>query len=67
MSMYKKYIEENEERKGEGLNPKPIEGAEVMSEIIDQIGVCSKASLGEGYGGGFKTDAIYPAMRSLVD
>jgi len=35
--MYKEYIEENEERKGEGLNPKPIDGAELISEIIDQI------------------------------
>ena len=37
MSMYKEYIEENEERKGKGLNPKPIDGAELISEIIDQI------------------------------
>ena len=37
MSMYKEYIEEIEERKGEGLNPKPIDGAELLSEIINQI------------------------------
>ena len=37
MSMYKEYIEEIEERKKEGLHPKPIEGANLLSEIITQI------------------------------
>ena len=37
MSIYKDYIKEIEERKGQGLNPKPIDGAELMSEIIAQI------------------------------
>jgi len=37
MSLYEDYIKEIEERKNEGLNPKPIDGAELLSEIIDQI------------------------------
>ena len=37
MSLYKDYINEIEERKNEGLNPKPIDGAELLSEIITQI------------------------------
>lgn len=34
---YKDYIQEIEERKNQGLNPKPIDGAELLSEIIVQI------------------------------
>ncbi|MFT5877272.1 MAG: aconitate hydratase 2/2-methylisocitrate dehydratase, partial [Dokdonia sp.] len=37
MNLYADYIQEIEERKGEGLHPKPIDGAELLSEIIDQI------------------------------
>jgi aconitate hydratase 2/2-methylisocitrate dehydratase len=37
MNIYKDYIQEIEERKGQGLNPKPIDGAELLSEIIAQI------------------------------
>lgn len=37
MNTYKDYIKEIEERKGQGLNPKPIDGAELLSEIIAQI------------------------------
>ncbi len=37
MSTYTDYIKEIEERKGQGLHPKPIDGAELLSEIIDQI------------------------------
>src|SRR6187402_474690 len=37
MDTYKDYILEIEERKGQGLNPKPIDGAELLSEIIEQI------------------------------
>ena len=37
MSLYKDYVNEIEERKGQGLHPKPIDGAELLSEIIDQI------------------------------
>ena len=37
MSIYKDYIKEIEERKGQGLAPKPIDGAELLSEIITQI------------------------------
>jgi aconitate hydratase 2/2-methylisocitrate dehydratase len=37
MSLYEDYIKEIEERKNEGLNPKPIDGAELLSEIIEQI------------------------------
>ncbi|WP_426486186.1 bifunctional aconitate hydratase 2/2-methylisocitrate dehydratase [Flavobacterium sp. 2] len=37
MNTYKDYINEIEERKGQGLHPKPIDGAELLSEIISQI------------------------------
>lgn len=37
MSVYTDYIQEIEERKGQGLHPKPIDGAELTSEIIAQI------------------------------
>ncbi len=37
MNTYNDYIKEIEERKGQGLNPKPIDGAELLSEIIAQI------------------------------
>lgn len=37
MSLYEDYIKEIEERKNEDLNPKPIDGAELLSEIIEQI------------------------------
>ncbi len=37
MNTYKDYIKEIEERKGQGLHPKPIDGAELLSEIIVQI------------------------------
>ncbi|MDC8102820.1 MULTISPECIES: bifunctional aconitate hydratase 2/2-methylisocitrate dehydratase [Chryseobacterium] len=37
MNIYKDYIKEIEERKNQGLHPKPIDGAELLSEIIAQI------------------------------
>ncbi|KZY62329.1 aconitate hydratase [Oleiphilus sp. HI0071] len=38
MSLYSEYLAEIEVRKNElGLNPKPIDSAELLSEIIDQI------------------------------
>ena len=37
MNTYKDYIQEIEERKGQGLHPKPIDGAELLSEVIVQI------------------------------
>jgi aconitate hydratase 2/2-methylisocitrate dehydratase len=37
MSLYSEYLKEIEERKGQGLHPKPIDGAELLSEIIAQI------------------------------
>ena len=37
MNLYKEYIKEIEERKGQGLHPKPIDSAELLSEIIAQI------------------------------
>mgnify|MGYP003511567686 FL=1 len=37
MNTYSDYIQEIEERKGLGLNPKPIDGAELLTEIIEQI------------------------------
>ncbi|OHX64340.1 bifunctional aconitate hydratase 2/2-methylisocitrate dehydratase [Flammeovirga pacifica] len=37
MSRYTEYLQEIEERKGQGLHPKPIDDAELTSEIIAQI------------------------------
>ncbi len=37
MNIYQDYIKEIEERKAQGLHPKPIDGAELLSEIIAQI------------------------------
>lgn len=37
MKLYLDYLQEIEERKTQGLNPKPIDGAELLSEIITQI------------------------------
>lgn len=37
MNIYNDYIQEIEERKNQGLHPKPIDGAELLSAIIEQI------------------------------
>lgn len=37
MSRYSEYLKEIEERKSQNLHPKPIDGAELLSEIIAQI------------------------------
>ena len=37
MSIYNDYVQEVVERKGQGLHPKPIDGAELLSEVIAQI------------------------------
>ena len=37
MGLYKDYINEIEQRKTQGLHPKPIDGADLLKEIIDQI------------------------------
>jgi len=37
MNIYNDYIKEIRERKSQGLHPKPIDGAELLSEIIAQI------------------------------
>jgi aconitate hydratase 2/2-methylisocitrate dehydratase len=37
MSIYKEYLKQIEERKELGLHPQPIDGAELLSKIIDQI------------------------------
>ncbi len=37
MSIYNDYIQEIEDRKAQGLHPKPIDSAELTSEIIEQI------------------------------
>ncbi|WP_438973322.1 bifunctional aconitate hydratase 2/2-methylisocitrate dehydratase [Polaribacter sp.] len=37
MNIYKDYVKEIEQRKRIGLNPKPIDGAELLSAIIHQI------------------------------
>lgn len=35
--MYQEYLKEIEERKAQGLHPKPIDGAELLAEVIEQI------------------------------
>ncbi|MEM9881441.1 MAG: bifunctional aconitate hydratase 2/2-methylisocitrate dehydratase [Planctomycetota bacterium] len=37
MSLYDDYLQEIEERKEVGLHPKPIDGADLLTEIIEQI------------------------------
>ena len=37
MQLYQDYLAEIEERKAQGLHPKPIDGAELLAEIIAQI------------------------------
>lgn len=37
MNIYQDYLQEIEERKNQGLHPKPIDSAELLSEIIAQI------------------------------
>ncbi len=37
MSLYQEYLDEIETRKSEGLNPMPIDTAELLTEIIAQI------------------------------
>ncbi|PPK93041.1 MULTISPECIES: bifunctional aconitate hydratase 2/2-methylisocitrate dehydratase [Nonlabens] len=37
MNTYKNYLQQIEDRKEQGLHPQPIDGAELLSEIISQI------------------------------
>jgi len=37
MSLYKEYIKEIADRKDQGLHPKPIDGGELLTEVIAQI------------------------------
>ena len=37
MSIYKDYLKQIEDRKGQGLHPQPIDGAELTSALISQI------------------------------
>ena len=37
MSRYNDYLKEIEERKGQSLHPKPIDSADLLAEIIEQI------------------------------
>ena len=37
MSIYNDYLKQIEERKVQGLHPQPIDGAELLSKIIEQI------------------------------
>lgn len=44
MNTYQEYLQEIEERKTQGLHPKPIDGAALLSEIITQIKDVSNAN-----------------------
>ena len=37
MSLYQDYLKEIKERKGEGLHPKPIDGGDLLTEVVNQI------------------------------
>ena len=37
MSLYSEYLQEIEDRKGQGLHAKPIDGADLLSEVIENI------------------------------
>ena len=37
MSLYLDYLKQIEERKGQGLNPQPIDGGELLAELVAQI------------------------------
>ena len=37
MNIYEDYLKEIENRKEQGLHPKPVDGADLISAIIDQI------------------------------
>ena len=37
MSLYSEYLQEIADRKTDGLHPKPIDGAELLAEIVEQI------------------------------
>ncbi|EPR73369.1 Aconitate hydratase 2 [Winogradskyella psychrotolerans RS-3] len=37
MNIYKDYLKQIEERKAQGLHPQPIDGSELLSQIIEQI------------------------------
>lgn len=47
MSIYNDYVQEVVERKAQGLHPKPIDGAELLSEVIAQIKDLSNANRAE--------------------
>ena len=35
--LYNEYLQQIEDRKGQGLHPKPIDGADLLGEIVAQI------------------------------
>ena len=37
MSLYSEYLQEIADRKTDGLHPKPIDGADLLAEIVEQI------------------------------
>ena len=37
MSLYTEYLQEIADRKADGLHPKPIDSAELLTEIVAQI------------------------------
>ena len=45
LNLYQAYIKEIEERKGQGLSPKPIDDGELLGVIIDQIKAVSYTHL----------------------
>ncbi len=57
MNIYNDYINEIEERKGQGLHPKPIDGAELLSAIIVQIQDLNNAN---------RTDSLHFFMYNTV-
>ena len=50
ITLYSNYLAEIENRKKDGLNPKPIEDGELLKEIISQIKDKTGLEIGPGTG-----------------
>jgi aconitate hydratase 2/2-methylisocitrate dehydratase len=65
MNTFKDYLQEIEERKGQGLHPKPIDGAALLGEIIEQIKDLDNEYRAESLN--FFTYNVLPGTTSAAD
>lgn len=65
MNTYSDYLKEIEERKGQGLHPKPIDGSELLSNIILQIKDVNNAQRKESLN--FFIYNVLPGTTSAAD